>query len=946
MKGMSWKRLSPYLAIGGVVVATLLVSQCKVDKLIGPPNGGVLTLNPLSVSDSAPLGSTGARTERLIVGNGATGRITWTATTAHGSAWLHLAAATGTAPDTLPLTLMPAGLALGTYRDTVVVTGSGSSEGELRVPVQFTVQPCTVTPTAVGSQVSGTLGAASCGAPHRSDHPAALYSFFGSIGDSVSIELTAPAGYLVFDSSTTLSKPSYAESGTCGGVGGNPCLFYQRFPRTGSYLVEVTTNTAADSGAYTLTLSPPRPPAAPTTLIQLQSDSVTVVNTGDTVSQNALVFQGVVSDPDRPDSLRLEVEAKPTSIAFTGIGTTTGAPVKNGQAARVRVGGLADDSSYHWRARAVDQTGRIGPWLAFGGNAETVADFVLGNSLALPSALGQFKSDNVTTLAVGATNTTRTLIFKGKVTDPIQGQFVRLEVEYRPVGTPFTNVAIVSSGLSDTGTTVAATSLALTDNVNYHWQAREVSQSGRTSGWVPFGGNAESAADFKEALTPQQLVFVASPTVDTAGAPIHPTVQVAARDSLGNTLASFHDSISVTIDSNPGGATLSGTAKVVAVAGVATFPGLSLDKTGVGYRLRATLASPALTVQSGLFNVSSGAISSSLSTVAAAPAAIHASKGDSVSTITVTVRDPLGNPVPNVTVILSDTATGDSLRQPGATTNSLGVATGGVSARVVGVKTIKATAGGQAITQVATVTVLPAHAQNLTFTVQPTGTSAGATITPAVQVTARDSLGNVDTAYTGNVTVAIGTNPGGATLGGTPAVAAAHGVATFPDLSLNKTGTGYTLTASGVGVAVGATSTSFNIGAGTGTKLAFTVQPSSAVAGTAIAPAIEVTAQDAGNNTVTTFTGLVTLALAANPGSDTLAGTVSVAAVGGKATFSSVVLHHVGAGYTLSAGATGFTAATSTTFNVRPGSATKLAFTTEPTGASAGATLPGAVVTA
>ncbi|HEX4561108.1 MAG TPA: Ig-like domain-containing protein, partial [Gemmatimonadales bacterium] len=945
MKGMSWKRLSPYLPIGGVVVATLLVSQCKVDKLIGPPTGGVLTLSPLSLSDSAQLGSRGARTQQLIVGNGATGRITWTATTTHGSAWLHLGAATGTAPDTLPLTFVPTGLALGTYRDTVVVTGSGSSEGELRVPVQFTVQPCTVTPTTVGSQVTGTLGAASCGAPHRSDHPAALFSFSGSIGDSVSLELTAPAGYLVFDSTTTLSKPSYAESGTCGSSG-NPCLFYQRLPRTGSYVVEVTTNTATDSGAYTLTLSPPRVPVAPSALAQLQSDSATVVNTGDTVSQSAIVLRGVVSDPDRPDSLRLEVEAKPTSIAFTGTGTTIGAAVKNGLPALVRVTGLADDSSYHWRARAVDQTGRVGPWLAYGGNAETVADFVLGNSLAQPAALGQFKSDNVTLLAVGATNATRTLIFKGLVTDPTQGQFVRLEVEYQSVGTAFTNVAKVSSPLSPPGDTVAATSTSLADNVTYHWQAREVSQSGRTSGWASFGGNAESAADFKEALTPQQLVFVASPTADTAGAPIHPTVQVAARDSLGNTLASFHDSIAITIDSNPGGATLSGTTKVAAVAGIATFPGLSLNKSGVGYRLRATLAYPALTVPSGLFNVSSGTISNSLSTVVAAPATIHASTGDSVSTITVTVKDPLGNRVPNVSVILSDTATGDSLRQPVTTTDSLGVTTGAVSSRLVGVKTIKAAAGGQALTQVATVTVLAAHAQNLTFTVQPTSASAGATITPAIQVTARDSLGNVDTSYAGLVTLAIGTNPGGATLGGTKTVAAAHGVATFGDLSLDKTGTGYTLTASGASVAVGATSASFNIGAGTGTKLAFTVEPSSAVAGTAIAPAIEVTAQDASNNTVTSFTGTVTLSLAANPGSDTLHGTVSVAAVGGKATFSSVLLHHVGAGYTLSAAATGFSTATSTTFNVRPGSATKLAFTTEPAGASAGATLPATVVTA
>src|SRR5579864_4128743 len=291
MKGMTRKWLSSFLPVGGVALATLLVTQCKVDKLIGPPSGGVLTLNPLSLADSAPLGSTAARTQRLMVSNGATGRITWTATTAHGSAWLHLGAATGTAPDTLPLTLLPTGLALGTYRDTVVVTGSGSSAGELRVPVQFTVQACTIAPITVGTQAAGTLGGASCGAPHRSNHPAALYSFTGSSGDSVSLQLTAPAGYLVLDSSTTLSKPSFAEAGTCGGVAGNPCLYYQRLPRTGSYIIEVTTNAATDSGAYTLTLSPPRNPSAPGSLTQLQSDSATVVATGDTVAQNAVVLR-------------------------------------------------------------------------------------------------------------------------------------------------------------------------------------------------------------------------------------------------------------------------------------------------------------------------------------------------------------------------------------------------------------------------------------------------------------------------------------------------------------------------------------------------------------------------------------------------------------------------------------------------------------------------------
>jgi hypothetical protein len=68
-------------------------------------------------------------------------------------------------------------------------------------------------------------------------------------------------------------------------------------------------------------------------------------------------------------------------------------------------------------------------------------------------------------------------------------------------------------------------------------------------------------------------------------------------------------------------------------------------------------------------------------------------------------------------------------------------------------------------------------------------------MTPAVQVTARDGLGNTATAFASKASVAIGANPGGGTLSGTPTVAPVAGVATFSTLSIDKVGTGYTLTA-------------------------------------------------------------------------------------------------------------------------------------------------------
>src|SRR2546429_9986268 len=63
---------------------------------------------------------------------------------------------------------------------------------------------------------------------------------------------------------------------------------------------------------------------------------------------------------------------------------------------------------------------------------------------------------------------------------------------------------------------------------------------------------------------------------------------------------------------------------------------------------------------------------------------------------------------------------------------------------------------------------------------------AGGSITPAVEVTAHDANGNTATGFTGNVTLAIGTNPGGGALSGTATHAASGGVATFAGLSRSE----------------------------------------------------------------------------------------------------------------------------------------------------------------
>ena len=115
------------------------------------------------------------------------------------------------------------------------------------------------------------------------------------------------------------------------------------------------------------------------------------------------------------------------------------------------------------------------------------------------------------------------------------------------------------------------------------------------------------------------------------------------------------------------------------------------------------------------------------------------------------------------------------------------------------------TAGNQTITVsdaangsiLGTVTILvsPAAASRLAFGQQPTSTTPGGIISPAVTVQLFDTYGNLATNDNSDqVSISIGLNPAGGTLSGTTTATVTGGVATFGNLSINQPGTGYTLT--------------------------------------------------------------------------------------------------------------------------------------------------------
>ncbi|HEX3135606.1 MAG TPA: hypothetical protein VHX44_18740, partial [Planctomycetota bacterium] len=84
------------------------------------------------------------------------------------------------------------------------------------------------------------------------------------------------------------------------------------------------------------------------------------------------------------------------------------------------------------------------------------------------------------------------------------------------------------------------------------------------------------------------LAFLAQPTDAVAGATQAASVEVEIFDLFGNRVTTATDTVALAFGTNPSSATLGGTTSLAAVAGVATFPGLTVSAAGNDYTLVAS----------------------------------------------------------------------------------------------------------------------------------------------------------------------------------------------------------------------------------------------------------------------------------------------------------------------------------------------------------------------
>jgi hypothetical protein len=122
--------------------------------------------------------------------------------------------------------------------------------------------------------------------------------------------------------------------------------------------------------------------------------------------------------------------------------------------------------------------------------------------------------------------------------------------------------------------------------VSFTWSS-SAEGNGATTVAATAGGVA-GTADLTVEQVATELTFGQQPPDGSVGDALAPAIELGFLDANGHVAKNNASVVTVALAANPTGATLLGTFAVAAADGVASFPSLSLDTTGVGFALGAT----------------------------------------------------------------------------------------------------------------------------------------------------------------------------------------------------------------------------------------------------------------------------------------------------------------------------------------------------------------------
>ncbi len=506
-------------------------------------------------------------------------------------------------------------------------------------------------------------------------------------------------------------------------------------------------------------------------------------------------------------------------------------------------------------------------------------------------------------------------------------------------GNPVSGVSVTFAVISGGGTITPASTATVVTNASgvaalTQWRLGTI--AGANSVRATAAGLTGSPITFSATGTvgtPTQLAVLTQPAGAISGRALTTQPVVEIRDAAGNRVTGASDAVTVSVATGSGD--VAGTVTVNAVNGVATFTNVRIDGAGA-HTLRfaaagltsATSASITVTqvpVALSIFTQPAGAVSSATFTTQPvvrilddAGLVVTTGSGSSL-TVAASVASGTGtlggtasvNAVNGVATFsnLSLTGSGAHTLRFSTTSPALAVVSGSLSVGVGAPATIAAVS---AVSQSATVLTAVAAA-------------------PSVRVT--DAVGNP----VSGVTVTFAVTAGGGVIAPANGVVNtnASGVATLTSWTLGATPGANSVTGSATGLSGSPVVFNATATVGAATDLAITTQPSGATSGVPFTTQPVVEIRDAQGNRVAGATNAVTAEIA--NGSGALAGTITVNAVNGIATFTNARVNGAGP-HRIRFVASGLSSATSGNFVVSQRAAA-LNISAQPAGSVSGAAL-------
>ena len=397
-------------------------------------------------------------------------------------------------------------------------------------------------------------------------------------------------------------------------------------------------------------------------------------------------------------------------------------------------------------------------------------------------------------------------------------------------------------------------------------------------------------------------------------------VQIEVVDEFGDRVTSDQNLITIGIDTNPGGGTLTGRLERYPSSGVATFSGLQIDRAGQGYRLFVE-SSGTYSAVSNAFDVQeqggTGPGPGNRLVLQGVPA--NAVAGVPLSPLNVSLRDANNNLVTNISQdVTLQVSSGNVVGNTVATLTNGVASFGNLTFTRAGALNLTVSSFNLNNVTSSNFVVAPGPARAVRFFTQPLGGVTGGPLVPTAQAEMTDSLGNRVT--TASNVISLSGQGGAGLLSGLLTRAATQGLATFPGLSISLDGTYQVVANAGP---VQAISTPFSVSTANGTVLLFQqAVPSSLKLGVPLRVVAALT--DAQGN-LQTQVGGIAVTLSILPGQDSVEGASLDAqgnhvlqqnGAGGTATFNNLFLDKVG-GYNVTLSAPGVFPVT-TSLNVTP----------------------------